>query len=171
MPLIASVPEIHDRMHMSDVLEFRKGSGFNDKPNLHPAAPPSSLSSGRAGLRPSIQSPIFVLSSITEHPGRRDEPGDLQRHADCHYRLRPLRHETMRLADFRSLAPLQIPRLQLAPNTPSLCCSSTMEAGCGNCVDRVKIFSNGRSAVHIPDLRRRELGPSPLGGTRLPLYP
>ena len=69
LPLIASVPEIHDRMHMSDVLEFRKGSGFNYEPNLHPAAPTSSLSSGRADLRPSIRSPIFVLSSITEHPG------------------------------------------------------------------------------------------------------
>ena len=84
-------------------------------------------------------------------------------------RLHPPGHETMRLADFRSLASLQIPRLQLAPNTPSLYCSCTMEVGCGSCVDRVKIFSNGRSAVHISDFRRRELGPFPLGGTRLPI--
>ena len=46
LPLIASVPEIHARVYLSDVLEFRKDSGFNDEPNTAATA----ISRGRSLL-------------------------------------------------------------------------------------------------------------------------
>ena len=52
-------------MYMSDVLEFRKGSGFNDELNLHPCSP-AVVSLVRSGWFKTIN-PVTDLCFIVHH--------------------------------------------------------------------------------------------------------